>query len=140
MVSDRPTYEDENGYLRFSDNHQLVHRAVAELKIGRRLMLSEVVHHIDMDKQNNDPANLRVCDNQDEHEKLHGGVYSKKDRSLSAFLIIVYALVLSAALLCVLWIALFAYASSNAYSLVCALPPAILAIIIMKSLDRSGRN
>lgn len=37
------------------------HRLVAENKLGRRLLPGEQVHHIDENKQNNDPANLEVC-------------------------------------------------------------------------------
>lgn len=36
------------------------HRLVAEQKIGRRLRKGEHVHHLDENKQNNDPANLLV--------------------------------------------------------------------------------
>ena|SRR6185369_15528972 len=36
------------------------HRLVAEVKIGRRLLKDEQVHHIDGNKQNNDPSNLEV--------------------------------------------------------------------------------
>lgn len=36
------------------------HRMVAERKLGRRLLPGEQVHHIDENKQNNDPDNLEV--------------------------------------------------------------------------------
>ena len=38
------------------------HIMVASERIGRPLRAREMVHHIDMDKHNNDPANLAVCD------------------------------------------------------------------------------
>lgn len=46
------------------------HQLIAEKKIGRFLRKGEVVHHIDMDKSNNNPNNLIVMTNQ-EHVKLH---------------------------------------------------------------------
>jgi uncharacterized small protein (DUF1192 family) len=36
------------------------HRLIAEQQIGRFLESSEVVHHLDGDKTNNDPSNLKV--------------------------------------------------------------------------------
>jgi hypothetical protein len=65
------TYEDENGYLRYEDTGKLVHRHVAEKKLGSPLKPWEVVHHIDRNKTNNDPHNLWVCRNQDEHDDIH---------------------------------------------------------------------
>lgn len=46
------------------------HRLRAEEKIGRRLLPGEQVHHIDLDRQNNDPANLDVVE-QRQHMVLH---------------------------------------------------------------------
>lgn len=46
------------------------HRLVAEEKLGRRLVKGEEVHHIDGNKQNNDPANIEVLDRA-EHAKQH---------------------------------------------------------------------
>lgn len=46
------------------------HRIIAEQKIGRKLLPSEVVHHIDGDKTNNDPSNLVVL-TRAEHRALH---------------------------------------------------------------------
>ena len=47
------------------------HRLVAEKMLGRKLKPGEVVHHIDMDKRNNAPENLRVFKNQAEHALWH---------------------------------------------------------------------
>ncbi len=58
--SDQKTYLDENGYYRFTDSDRLVHRWVAEKKIGRRLYPGEVVHHKDGDKRDNSESNLEV--------------------------------------------------------------------------------
>lgn len=59
-----------NGYVlqRVGTGHHLAdvrgyayeHRVVAEQKLGRCLRDDEEVHHIDEDKQNNDPSNLEV--------------------------------------------------------------------------------
>lgn len=68
-----------HGYFYFIDrNHPLasrigkvyVHRHVASVKVGRWLGKNEIVHHIDGNKENNDPANLDVMSNVD-HGKMH---------------------------------------------------------------------
>ncbi len=88
MIPERPTFVDDNGYLRFQDTNQLVHRAIAQLMVGHSLSQKEVVHHKDMDKKNNDPSNLIVCESQDEHERLHHGTYSQpKINSVLAFIL-----------------------------------------------------
>ena len=46
------------------------HRIVAEQKLGRELLPSEIVHHIDGNKRNNDPSNLEVM-TQAEHCRIH---------------------------------------------------------------------
>jgi len=43
------------------------HRLVMEQKLGRLLLRTEVVHHIDGNPQNNDPANLEVFQANSEH-------------------------------------------------------------------------
>jgi len=47
------------------------HRVVAEQILGRKLLPGEVVHHIDGDKQNNKPENLRVFKCQADHARWH---------------------------------------------------------------------
>jgi len=49
------------------------HTLVAEKMLGRPLRKNEVVHHINMDKQNNDESNLFICDNK-EHLKCHRSI------------------------------------------------------------------
>ncbi len=46
------------------------HILVAEQMLGRSLAKGEEVHHIDFDKQNNDPSNLLVV-TASEHQKYH---------------------------------------------------------------------
>jgi hypothetical protein len=65
------TYIDRDGYKRFTDSDRLVHRWVMEKYLKRKLSYEEVVHHIDGDKQNNKPGNLRLFANQAEHDKFH---------------------------------------------------------------------
>jgi len=47
------------------------YRRIMELHLGRRLIKGEVVHHINMDKSNNNISNLYLC-NKSEHQKSHG--------------------------------------------------------------------
>lgn len=46
------------------------HRYVMEKALGRKLLPSEIVHHIDLNKQNNDVSNLMVL-SRAEHAKIH---------------------------------------------------------------------
>jgi len=46
------------------------HRHVMEQVLGRELTPDEIVHHIDEDKSNNDPSNLKVI-NRSSHPKEH---------------------------------------------------------------------
>lgn len=66
-------YKTKDGYLvNCSDrnNRYHIHRKVMEEKLGRKLLSSEIVHHIDGNKLNNDPSNLIIV-NRSEHIKLH---------------------------------------------------------------------
>ena len=55
-------------YRKWHSRHE--HRVVAERKLGRALLPGEIVHHIDHNIRNNDPANLEVM-TQSEHCRLH---------------------------------------------------------------------
>lgn len=63
------TGKGEKAYNKFLGNHE--HRVVAEQMLGRKLRKGEVVHHIDLNKQNNDPSNLVVLPSTSVHSHLH---------------------------------------------------------------------
>lgn len=57
-----------HSYRKYHGRHE--HRVVAERVLGRPLRPGEIVHHIDGDKHNNAPENLRVM-SQGEHVREH---------------------------------------------------------------------
>lgn len=57
-----------NGYIKWAGRY--VHRIVAEAWYGRRIRSDEHVHHIDGDRTNNHPDNLRIMPAR-EHHKHH---------------------------------------------------------------------
>jgi hypothetical protein len=64
------------GYLRHNVNQgggKYVHRCVAEEMLGRPLDTTEVVHHEDGNRSNNDPFNLMVFKTNSDHIKHHMG-------------------------------------------------------------------
>ena len=69
-----------NGYVciyrpdhprRMPNGYVYEHILVAESHLGRALVRGEVVHHVDGDKANNLPDNLRVFPSQSAHMKHH---------------------------------------------------------------------
>lgn len=69
-----------NGYEEFwlNNKHYYKHRYVAEKMLGRKLKDSEVVHHIDENRSNNNPDNLMVFKTSADHSAFHKGVPIKK--------------------------------------------------------------
>jgi hypothetical protein len=51
------------------------HRSVMEQALGRPLLSSEVVHHKDSNKLNNDISNLELLPGQSEHMQTHGKTF-----------------------------------------------------------------
>ena len=52
-------------------NGEYVHRIKAEKVLGRKLARYEHVHHLDLDKSNNDNRNLVICPSGGYHRLLH---------------------------------------------------------------------
>jgi len=83
-MNERKVYEDGwrvkdsyHGYVvkriwddRYKGEWVTQHRYNMEQYLGRKLLKSEVVHHIDMDKTNNDISNLWLC-NSSQHQIAH---------------------------------------------------------------------
>jgi len=65
------TYIDQRGYSRFANSGDLVHRWVAQKKLGRKLRKGEVVHHVNRNKLDNKKGNLKVFPNQAAHHAQH---------------------------------------------------------------------
>jgi len=63
-----PAYRDGRSYYKLRGKK--VHIQIAEEMLGRPLLPDEVVHHIDLDRHNNDPSNLMVM-TRSEHARLH---------------------------------------------------------------------
>lgn len=55
---------------RTKNNYVLLHRVIMENHINRLLLPTEIVHHIDGNKFNNDISNLRLMDSK-EHNRMH---------------------------------------------------------------------
>jgi len=65
------TYLDKNGYLRFNDSGNLVHRWVAYNKIYKPRKRKYQVHHKDGNKLNNNYLNLQIV-SVFEHKNIEG--------------------------------------------------------------------
>jgi hypothetical protein len=64
----RKIKDTSTSYRKYFGRHE--HRVVMERILGRPLRSDEVVHHVDGNKRNNDPSNLRLM-TQSEHIALH---------------------------------------------------------------------
>lgn len=63
----------QSGYWQRCENGKRIwiHRENAEKKIGRKLKISEPVHHVNGDKLDNSFENLYVCRDRSEHGDVH---------------------------------------------------------------------
>ena len=60
-------YKNERGEI----IRRLEHHVIAEEKVGRKLKDNELVHHINLDKKDNRPENLFICENNNQHRLIH---------------------------------------------------------------------
>lgn len=65
----KPLKQRSDGYWNYTTEQN--HRKIIERFIGRNLLKTERVHHIDGDKTNNDISNLCLLSTESEHAKLH---------------------------------------------------------------------
>jgi len=62
--------------MKTPDGWKLAHRIIMEHILGRKLTRREVVDHIDGDRTNNDPENLRLFESQGKHAAETGLISS----------------------------------------------------------------
>lgn len=67
----RAEHRSPETYLK--DGRVHAHRVVAAAVLGRSLEPGEIVHHVDLNKQNNHPSNLAVFPDQATHVRCHAG-------------------------------------------------------------------
>jgi len=60
-----------SGYLRVNKTNEYYHKKILGDHLGRKLTKKEQVHHIDMDKLNNELDNLFLCVDKSHHHSLH---------------------------------------------------------------------
>ena len=68
---EKRTYMDNLGYFRFCDCNTLVHKWVAENKLGRKLKQQEIAAHKDRNKSNNSADNILVFENRKERDQFY---------------------------------------------------------------------
>lgn len=75
----------KNGYrMLYRNNHArrynipyvMEHVLVMEKKLGRVPRSDEPIHHIDLNRLNNDPSNLHLCSGNSDHLKIHSSLDS----------------------------------------------------------------
>jgi len=68
--------ETKNGYVLRNTIYE--HRYRMEKHIGRKLKGTELVHHIDGNKKNNNLENLMLLPNEKAHKAFHREIYTRK--------------------------------------------------------------
>lgn len=71
LVGKRTKYVQTSGTRLAFGKQTLVHRAVMQEHLGRRLQVTERVHHEDLDRSNNSVDNLVLFSSQSDHKKYH---------------------------------------------------------------------
>ena len=64
----------KNGYYRINGGKNkgaYEHKIIYGDHIGRKILRTEKIHHIDMNKLNNDTNNMYLCKNKKDHSKIH---------------------------------------------------------------------
>jgi thymidylate synthase (FAD) len=90
----RTATEDKYGYIYADKEYDVItdtgdvkrryqHHVVAEQKLGRPLADEEMVHHINLDKKDNRPENLHICNNST-HKKIHHDLEALAGRLMTA--------------------------------------------------------
>lgn len=79
---------ESSNYWRLSNKR--LHRMVMEKQLGRELLSNEYVHHIDLDKTNNNIDNLFLFNSNQEHISYHGFIKSHEYVHPDEFLTNIY--------------------------------------------------
>lgn len=68
----QPYFDSSTGYMKIRARGKEIkyHRYIFEQSIGRELLPTEIIHHIDHNKMNNDIGNLKMM-SRSEHMKHH---------------------------------------------------------------------
>lgn len=90
-------YYDNRRTSSILENDSRIYRSIMSEFLGRDLLENEVVHHIDMDRTNNDISNLFLFENERLHLLYHGYIHNFNHDYISPqeFLDVIYPLYVS---------------------------------------------